>query len=67
MTYKPYPKEYKIRMLGFAKERLEACERNIKTFTAYANINTNKEIKNRALCNAVREMDLKKFLNAYAI
>lgn len=67
MNYKPYPKEYKIRMLKFAKERLKACERNIKTFTLCANMNTSKEIKNRALCIAVREMDLKRFLNAYVI
>lgn len=63
MTYKPYPKEYKTRMLAYAKERLEACERNIKTFTLYANTSLDKEVKNKALCQAIKEMDLKRFLN----
>lgn len=65
MKYKPYPKSYKIRMLGFAKERMLSCERNIKTFNLYMQTVKDREIKSQTLIKAVREMDLLRFLRIY--
>lgn len=64
-TYKPYSREYKIRMLEFAGDRIEACFRNIKTYTAYSLVATDREIKAKAFCIAMKERDLLRFLNAF--
>ncbi len=64
-TFKPYSKEYKIRTLEFANERMNACVRNVKTYLAYAITAKDKEIKAKALCVAMQEKDLLRFLNAF--
>lgn len=64
-TYKPYSKEYKIRTLEFANERMSACIRNVKTYLAYAITAKDREVKAKALCIAMQERDLLRFLNAF--
>lgn len=64
-TYKPYSKEYKLKTLQFAGSRIESCIKNVKTYLAYCRVATDREVKARALCMAMRERDLLHFLNAF--
>lgn len=66
MKYKPYQKDYKIKMLRYAKERIEACRRNIHRFELMLKMkdyDINTRLRFLIIIN--KERNLLKFLLAY--